>query len=105
MTHSSLHAYSQGTNRAATAPPTAALSSSCAGTCVSIASRRLGRDHSGMTRTIYGSPTGILARFLHVDSIYLKAGVSTRAGQLMGIVERQDTERCLTPAVQPHQGR
>jgi coenzyme F420-dependent glucose-6-phosphate dehydrogenase len=31
--------------------------------------------------------------------------VTTPAGQLMGIVERQDIERCLAPAVQPHQGR
>lgn len=31
--------------------------------------------------------------------------VTSPAGQLMGIVERQDIERCLIPAVQPHQGR
>jgi coenzyme F420-dependent glucose-6-phosphate dehydrogenase len=31
--------------------------------------------------------------------------VTTPAGQLMGIVERKDIERCLAPAVQPHQGR
>ena len=31
--------------------------------------------------------------------------VTTPAGQLMGIVERQDIERCLAPAVQPHQGK
>jgi CBS domain-containing protein len=31
--------------------------------------------------------------------------VTTPAGQLMGIVERQDIERCLTPAVQPREGR
>jgi len=31
--------------------------------------------------------------------------VTTPTGQLMGIVERQDIERCLAPAVQPHQGR
>jgi CBS domain-containing protein len=31
--------------------------------------------------------------------------VTTPAGQLMGIVERQDIERCLAPAVQPHEGR
>jgi G6PDH family F420-dependent oxidoreductase len=31
--------------------------------------------------------------------------VTTPAGQLMGIVQRQDIERCLAPAVQPHQGR
>jgi len=30
--------------------------------------------------------------------------VTTSAGQLMGIVERQDIERCLAPAVQLHQG-
>lgn len=29
--------------------------------------------------------------------------VTTPAGQLMGIVERQGIERCLAPAVQPHQ--
>jgi coenzyme F420-dependent glucose-6-phosphate dehydrogenase len=31
--------------------------------------------------------------------------VTTPAGQLMGIVERQDIERCLAPRVQPYQGR
>ena len=31
--------------------------------------------------------------------------VTTPAGQLMGIVERQDIERCLAPAVQPHQDK
>jgi G6PDH family F420-dependent oxidoreductase len=33
------------------------------------------------------------------------AVVTTPAGQLIGIVQRQDIERCLAPAVQPHQGR
>jgi len=36
--------------------PLAALRSPCFGTCVSIASRRLGRDHSGMTRSVSWSP-------------------------------------------------
>ena len=31
--------------------------------------------------------------------------VTAPTGQLIGIVERQDIERCLAPAVQPHQGR
>ena len=31
--------------------------------------------------------------------------VTAPTGQLMGIVERQDVERCLAPAVQPYQGR
>jgi coenzyme F420-dependent glucose-6-phosphate dehydrogenase len=31
--------------------------------------------------------------------------VTTPAGQLMGVVERQDIERCLAPVVQPHQAR
>jgi CBS domain-containing protein len=31
--------------------------------------------------------------------------VTTPAGQLMGVVERRDIERCLAPAVQPHEGR
>jgi coenzyme F420-dependent glucose-6-phosphate dehydrogenase len=31
--------------------------------------------------------------------------VTTPDGQLMGVVERKDIERCLTPAVQPHPGK
>jgi hypothetical protein len=31
--------------------------------------------------------------------------VTTPAGQLIGLVERQSIEQCLAPAAQPHQGR